>query len=122
MLRAIRCIGISEDEMLAAEQVLKSRIGYERTGFNITSLAEESDILALEQLGLIVEVVPKQANIGWLEPDQTVELPKLMADSAPDSPLSNLRHDAGEFFIIQFDGKLTSAQRREIASKGVQIG
>jgi hypothetical protein len=125
---------MSEEDMAVAERVLGKHPTFECTGLNAVGLAEEEDIRALEEQGLLVEQIPdpQELSIGWLEPSKAPPAPALPAPAPPapmaagapepDSPLRQLARGASEHFVIQFTAPLTQADRDAVSGLGVQLG
>jgi subtilisin family serine protease len=123
-MKQIRCIGINEEEVEKAVEILSKHPSFGRSGYSVTGLAEESEIAQLEQAGLIVEVVPEETPpIGWLEPGQEEEVTPAapMATRGP-RVYARLAAEAQERYVIQFVGPLGEDDRLALANLGVKLG
>lgn len=122
-LRHVRCIGINEEEMVAATAILKKYAPFERSGYYVTGFVDEAEIAELERRGLMVEVLPDSARIGWLEPGDASPRPELLSNLglAVDSSLRALAHHASERYIIQFNGPLGEAERKQLADLCIRL-
>lgn len=123
-LRHVRCIGMSDEEMELATQLLSHRPSFERTGFNVIGLADDEDVRKLEEKGLIVEQLPEEPSLWWAEPSKVPPLPESMTaeTAATESPLSELAEGCAEWYIIQFKAHLTDTDRKTLADLGVKLG
>jgi serine protease AprX len=124
-LYSVRAVGMSDEDMDAAAEILGGRPLYERCGYQSSSMASAEDIQALEGRGLIVEVVPdpEKTSISWLEPGDVPDLPASMSagGTAPE-PYATLARKVHEHYVIQFLAPPTESDRRELEALNVKLG
>jgi serine protease AprX len=114
---------LNENDRQLAESVLGKHGPVSTTPVQVRGYADEEDVRALEERGLIVEQVPAEPTLSWLEPDAQEELPPEMLadDSGPRSPIQEAAAAAPRVYLIQMEGPLLAEWRQRLDQLGVEL-
>jgi serine protease AprX len=114
----------SDDAAAAAERSMAAHGKVEKVGAFLIGQAEEGDIDSMRAAGCVVETVPDESEIGWLEPGRQplAAAAAPLSDDARNPELATLGNAAPEHYVIQFAGPLRLAWRQEVQQQGVKLG
>ena len=122
----IQCL--SEDDQSAADAVLKKRGPVTRSGMYVYGAGDDADVEALEEKGLVVEEVPAQPNLSWLEPGQQDAdaagefLSAVDEEFAPPSPIREAAAGAENVYMIQLKGPIRPDWKEKLDALGIELG
>jgi serine protease AprX len=122
----VQCL--SEEDQAAADKVLKKRGPVTRSGMYVYGAGEDADVKALEDQGLVVEEIPSQPDLSWLEPGKQDEgaADELLAlseeEPADPSPIQEAAAGAENFYMIQLKGPIRDDWKARLEALGVELG
>lgn len=122
----IQCL--SEQDQAAADAVLKERGPVTWSGMYVYGSGDDAEIKALEDQGLVVEEVPSQPTLSWLEPDEQDDSAAVqflsLAEEEPahPSPIQEAAADAENVYMIQLKGPIRDDWKKKLDALGVELG
>lgn len=122
----VQCL--SAEDQAAADEVLKKRGPVTRSGMYVYGAGEDAEVQALEEKGLIVEEIPAQPDLSWLEPgnqDETAadELLATAEDEPSDpSPIQEAAAGAQNVYMIQLKGPIRDDWKAKLDALGIELG
>lgn len=122
----IQCL--SEQDQTAADAVLKKRGPVTWSGMYVYGSGDDAEIKALEDQGLVVEEVPSQPTLSWLEPDEqddsaAVQFLSLAEEEpAEPSPIQEAAAGARNTYMIQLKGPIRPDWKKKLDDLGVELG
>ncbi|HSK76417.1 MAG TPA: S8 family serine peptidase [Thermoanaerobaculia bacterium] len=121
----VQCL--SEEDQTAVSEVLKKRGPVTWSGMYVYGAGEDADVKALEDQGLLVEEIPTQPDLSWLEPgkqDETASDELLaMAEEEPadPSPIQEAAAGAENMYMIQLKGPIHDDWKARLEALGVEL-
>src|SRR5262245_1393460 len=100
----VRLLGTNDKALDEIASRLQTRPRYSRAGYSICGLAEKDELTEFEGRGFIVEKIPEQPSISWLEPSAQSIQP-FTQDPLPPA-YANIATETENRYIIQFAGPL----------------
>lgn len=113
---------LDEEERKFAEDALEPNGGISVSGAYVRGYGDDECANTLRERNLIVEQVPDEVSLNWLEPGDRQPAAELAdAGESEMSPLRELAVDVPDVCVIQFAGPLLSKWRKKLDELGVEL-
>ncbi len=113
---------LDEEEQKFAEEVLKPSGGVSVSGSYVRGYGDDESVKTLREKNLIVEQVPDDVSLNWLEPaDHQLNAELAQAEESEVSSLKGIAVDVPDVCVIQFKGPLRSEWKQQLEERGVEL-
>jgi serine protease AprX len=83
---------------------------------------EDSDLIKLRQQGLILEEIPLESSLAWLDPSTiSGDIDTVLTAATPTSLLRSLPSTSADSFVVQLQGPLQKEWKEQLQALGVSI-
>lgn len=120
----VRVLATSDEAAELAQQRLATRGAVDCVGAFKLGWADDADVQDLEAVGCVVELIPPDPKLGWLEPgEQPVSLPAdALSDEGRSPVLASLAGTSPDYYVVQFAGPLHPQWCEQVQKLGIKIG
>jgi serine protease AprX len=121
----VQCL--SDEDKAAVSEVLKKHGPVTWSGMYVYGAGDGADVEALEKLGIVVEEIPAQPDLSWLEPGKQdmAASDELLAtaeeEPAEPSPIQEAAAGAVDVYMIQLKGPIHDDWKARLDALGVEL-